>query len=147
MVIDKWKNNSSYFALHPRMQEGMQFANSLTELPAGRYEQEHGIFALVQVGETIDITSNPMECHHRFLDIQIVISGKETIEWEEVGETKKETSYDNKKDVELRSGKGRKLTVSEGEFYIMFPQDCHKCCGNDNDRQFSYRKIVLKLPI
>lgn len=147
MIIDKWKNVDSYFSLHPLMEEGVRFAETLMNCPAGRYEKEQGIFALVQAGETTDIKSEPMECHRNFLDIQIVVLGKESMEWTDIEETVESTFYNPEKDVELRMGEGRRITVSEGEFYIMFPQDCHKCCGNDAGNQFSYHKIVLKLPI
>jgi YhcH/YjgK/YiaL family protein len=147
MIIDNWENRFLYADLIPFYREGIAFAESLVELPAGRYESEHGIFALVQTGMTADISEQPFECHRNYIDLQWVCEGEESLEWTNLNNTTGHTPY--VPDVELVAGQGDVICIAQNQFYIMFPQDAHKCCGNvgtDRRTSCSYKKIVLKLP-
>lgn len=81
MIVDEIKNYEMYASLINNLEEGMNFAQTLIPLPEGRYEAEHGIFALVQENMTTDITDNHFESHQKYLDVQIVVDGCEEIAW------------------------------------------------------------------
>ncbi len=147
MIIDNWENRFAYASLVPFYKEGIAFAEKLIHFPAGRYESEHGIFALVQIGTTTDITENSFECHRKYIDLQWVCDGEESVEWTNLKNTEVSEAYVF--DVEMLKGKGETINVGKDQFYIMLPQDAHKCCGNagsDGNTPCFYKKIVLKIP-
>lgn len=145
MIIDNWENCLLYTPLIANFDKAIEFAKTLVELPAGRYEADHGIYALVQENVTCDIGESPFECHRNYIDIQWVIDGCESIEWTNKDLLEVESDYQAEKDIELRRGFGQPLHVCKDQFYIMFPQDAHKCCGNVDGKAYHYKKIVLKL--
>lgn len=146
MIIDEWSNRHKFETLLTYFPDGIAFAESLMDAPAGRYEAKHGIFALVQEGMTTDLDHSLMECHRDYVDVQLVVSGSERIET--AGETSLQihTPYNKDKDVALFSGSGQGITVTGGQFYMLFPQDVHKCCGMVDGEPGRYKKIVLKIP-
>lgn len=147
MVLDYIKNYHKYSALIPNLREGMDFVNTLLDKPEGRYEAEHGIYAMVQVGETYDISADRIETHEKYLDVQMVFEGQEQFEWEEASVLEVETPYDSETDFQFYKGSGKKILATKGMFYILFPQDAHKCRGAVGGTREHYRKIVLKLPV
>ncbi|MFT4104780.1 MAG: YhcH/YjgK/YiaL family protein [Lacrimispora sp.] len=146
MFIDEWNNRQSYVTTLKYLTEGIKFADSLMEAPVGRYEAGHGIFALVQEGMTADLDKNLMECHRKYVDVQLVIDGMESIEYADRMSLSLNTSYNEEVDVELFSGSGERKIVTSGQFYILLPRDVHKCCGMVNGVSCHYKKLVLKIP-
>lgn len=147
MIIDYLKNYKDYTALVPNLEEGMQFVNTLLDKPAGRYEGEHGIYANVQEGMTYDITEDRIETHEKYLDVQMVFAGQEIFQWEGSSKLEVLEEYDPETDFKFYKGEGKKILATEGMFYILFPEDAHKCRGKVNEEGEAYRKIVLKLPV
>ena len=121
MILDYMKNYRMYNSLVSNLEEGMTFVNSLLDKPEGRYEAEHGIYAMVQIGITSDIGKDRMETHEKYLDVQMVFEGRETFEWEEASELEAETEYDPETDFKFYRGGGKKILATEGMFYILFP--------------------------
>lgn len=147
MVLDYYKNYKRYTSLVPNLEEGMTFVKTLLEKTEGRYEAEHGIYAMVQAGKTSDISSDRLETHEKYLDVQIVLAGREIFEWEEASGLEEEAPYDPETDFKFYRGGGKKIPAAAGMFYILFPQDAHKCRGKVQADGDTYRKIVLKLPV
>ena len=76
MILDYMKNYRMYNSLVSNLEEGMTFVNTLLDKPEGRYEAEHGIYAMVQIGITSDIGKDRMETHEKYLDVQMVFQGR-----------------------------------------------------------------------
>ena len=136
-----------YVPIVPGLEEGMKFVNTLLDKPAGRYDAEGGMYANVQEGDTYDISGDKIETHRRYLDVQIVFAGQEIFEWEEASALEILEEYDEETDFIFYKGSGKKIHATEGMFYILFPQDAHKCRGMVDGKPEHYRKIVLKLPV
>lgn len=147
MILDYYKNYEKYVSLIPNLEEGMQLVKSLLEKPEGRYEGKNGIYAMVQIGKTYDISKDRIETHEKYLDVQMVFEGQEIFEWEEASQLEIGTLYDPETDFVFYKGNGKKILATAGMFYILFPQDAHKCRGKVNAEGDDYRKIVLKLPV
>lgn len=146
MILDYYKNYELYTALVPNLAEGMAFVQTLLDKPEGRYESAHGIYAMVQEGVTSDISDDRIETHEKYLDVQMVFEGEELFEWEEASQLEAETDYDPETDFKFYRGSGKQIHATKGMFYILFPQDAHKCRGKVREAGEAYRKIVLKLP-
>lgn len=147
MIVDNYKNFETYVNAVPGLAEGMEFVETLLDKPVGTYRADGEMYAMVQEGVTSDISGDRMETHEKFLDVQFVFSGQEIFEWEEASQLEILTAYDEKTDFVFYKGSGKKYKATTGMFYILFPQDAHRCRGKVNEAGDTYRKIVLKLPI
>ena len=146
MIIDNMENYKKYAAFVPGLEEGMQFVRTLLDKAPGRYEGDNGIYANVQEGETYDISQDRIETHEKYLDVQMVFSGREIFQWECASRLEVLEAYNPDTDFKFYKGSGKEILATEGMFYILFPQDAHKCRGKVGEEGEPYRKIVLKLP-
>ena len=68
------------------------------------------------------------EAHRKYIDVQFVQSGRETILWAPLASMREETmAYDEKKDVALWKlvPDVTPVHLSAGHFVILFPEDAH----------------------
>lgn len=145
MILDKIENYHKYEAMVKNLKNGIDFIRISGELPVGRYEFEGG-FALVQEGETSPRQEGQFETHRNYIDVQYMAKGSELLEWNALSQMTVTTPYQPERDIEFQKGEGVVMKITEGMFYIMFPEDAHKACCHDNDKT-SYRKIVVKCKI
>lgn len=147
MILDYIENYKQYAAMLPNLEEGMALVQTLLDQPAGRYEGSGGMYAMVQTGETYDISADKIETHERYLDVQIVYKGREILQWEGASQLDALEPYNQETDFKFYKGEGKKYLITENMFYILFPADAHKCRGKVGAEGEAYRKIVLKLPV
>ena len=147
MIVDKFKNIKMYSPLLNYLEEGLAAISSqMTKLETGRYEFEHG-FYLVQKGETKPMTEGYYEAHQKYVDIQIIMAGSEEVAWLDLEDLSEEVPYNLEKDAAFYSGNtSHAMCFSQGMFYIAFPHDGHRPVRH-TDKQQSFTKIVLKLPV
>ena len=56
------------------------------------------------------------------------------------------TPYDPDSDIEWLTGKGDRIQMKPGMFYLVYPTDGHKPCCHERIPS-SYRKVVVKIKI
>ena len=148
MIIDKIKNLESYYGLVPNLREAVEFALNLSDQPEGRYECEAlpqgSVFAMVQAGATQPFAEGRIEAHRKYLDVQIVLEGGETVYYAGVEGLKELDPYSEEKDIVFYEGGGQPARIEKGMFYLVLPQDGHMPC-RELDGPGTYRKIVLKV--
>ena len=146
MILDYMKNYRMYNSLVSNLEEGMTFVNTLLDKPEGRYEAEHGIYAMVQIGVTSDIGKDRMESHEKYLDVQYLVSGKERL-----GFTKNTGDYQIAEHIKERDLIFYQSVEDEGWiesrpgcFCIFFPSDIHRpeCISGES---MKLRKVVVKV--
>ena len=146
MILDYMKNYRMYNSLVSNLEEGMTFVNTLLDKPEGRYEAEHGIYAMVQIGVTSDIGKDRMETHEKYLDVQYLVSGKERL-----GFTKNTGDYQIAEHIKERDLIFYQSVEDEGWiesrpgcFCIFFPSDIHRpeCISGES---MKLRKVVVKV--
>jgi YhcH/YjgK/YiaL family protein len=147
MIIDKLENGKQYYSLGARLQKALQFLRdtNLAELEVGRYQiEDNDIYAMVS-----EYNSKPMEgvlweAHKCYIDIQYIIKGSEKIGYTNVENMKTTVEYNESKDIYFGTANGDFVTVQEGMFMILAPQDAHMpgiCC----EKPESVKKIVIKV--
>lgn len=146
MIYDYVKNLDVYAALLPRLANYKNFLADSKEWAVGRYELPDGDFVLIQEGTTKPVSEGKFEAHEKFLDLQVVVAGQEQIKWQNVALLSETAAYDPATDKVNFSGEGDVLSITEGMFYIMFPQDGHMACVH-LDAPSSYRKLVIKIKL
>lgn len=145
MIIDHIDRLKQYEAFLPHLSEAETcLIEHMHDVP-GRYCFTGG-FILIQEGTTVPLATADFEAHRKYLDLQILLDGAETIEWAEICRLKRTRPYDTQNDRELFSGKGCTFHISPDTFYICSPHDAHKASGH-TDLPSYFRKAVVKLQI
>ena len=84
------------------------------------------------------------EAHEKFIDLQYVIEGTETIY---VGALSRMSAvsrpYNPEKDMTFYLGEGDPITLKEGDFAIFFPEDAHMGAIGEGKA----KKAIVKIPL
>lgn len=146
MVIDKIENYTRYTNLSERMAKGFEFIKNtdLVQLESGKYDIDHeDVFAIVQEYDTKDEKNCKLEGHKKYIDIQYVIKGVESM-----GVTTKKDQkiieVNEEKDYTFYEGETSLLKVAEGMFTIFFPDDLHRPCVK-SEQIAKVKKVVVKV--
>lgn len=131
MVLSNLNNRAGLEKLHPLMPKLFEFLeqNDMASLPVGIYEiVGRDLFINNQAPEDLFTAENaPIEVHRKYIDVQVVLQGKETMGWkpmEEVEEWRGE--YDEEKDVRFSDERCEHyVTLKAGELVVFFPNDGH----------------------
>ena len=148
MIQDYLENADSYRSLGASMQKAFDFLESggSKGLTDGRHDIDGDeVFALVQSYETQPAEEKRFEAHRRYIDLQYVAIGSEAIVWAPMSRLKGWDDYSEESDSLLCSdGDGVHLTLDEGSFAVLFPQDAHKpgCVWNHPG---IVKKVVVKI--
>ena len=120
--------------------------HDLSSVPTGRYELGDQAFVSVQEYETHE--NSRFEAHQRYIDIQLIESGKESILTVPTCQAEPETPYDDDQDVQFYRGtEGIKpVDLEQDGMVILFPEDAH-APGNSISGSTQVRKIVFKIPV
>ena len=142
------ENKCSIEELKNHFNEAYEFIqnNDLKSLEVGRYFLTNGIFANVDEYTTKPVEECRYETHKKYIDIQMLISGNESIYVNNVKSLSKTVEYDVDKDVAFYSNniKANEYQMKENECLILYPEDGHMPCVNLN--KTCNRKIVFKIP-
>lgn len=144
MVIDYFEHYKIYTDLIPELKDGIDFINRIKNNGPGKYV-EKDMLAIIEEGQTSDISSRSFESHKKYIDVQYIVKGEEEIYWEKVDKLSASAAYDNEKDISLYNGRGQMLQIKEGMLYILFESDAHKCCGKIDKKSNAYKKVILKI--
>ncbi len=150
MILDKIENLGLYPDLGPDLNQGFEFIRdkSVYDLADGRYplaSQEN--YAMIQTYTTEKASRRQFEAHRKYVDIQFVFKGDETLFWMPSDRAPQKATYSEEDDALLFDAKGgAPLPLSAGYFVVLFPQDAHKpgCIG---DQKTAVRKIVVKIKV
>lgn len=149
MIADTLELSRRYAGLHPRFAAAFDFLKKLpADQPAGRYEIEgDNSFALVQSYTTKPLAQAAFEAHKKYIDIQFIQAGRETLLWSPlVALTQVTKPYVEEKDVMFFATPAQVTPVNlrAGEFVIFFPEDGH-APGVEYNGAGEVRKIVIKI--
>lgn len=148
MVLDKLQNLPQYVALHPLFAEVAKYLNTqdLSMLTPQKYELM-GERLYINIAQIPPKTKKQatLEAHRKYIDIQIPISGIETIGYAPIQEHFKESiAFDERKDIVFFENEAENyLVINPGMFAIFFPGDAHA----PGITPYSMKKAVIKIEI
>lgn len=151
MILGTLDHSARYEALHPSFAKAFSFLRTVdgTQAP-GRHEIDGDhVFALVQRYSTKPVGDALFEAHRRYIDVQYLHSGRETILWAPLAAMKEATmAYDETKEAALWKlvPDVTPLHLSAGLFAILFPQDAHAPCV-EWERPEEVFKVVVKVAV
>ena len=114
----------------------------------GRYEFENSAFLNAESYLTKASESKDFEAHDKYIDVQIIVSGQETIEVADREDSGFEITKPYVHDIVFMNGEVEKkeIQLKAGEFCVLYPKDSHKP-GVNFDGQHKVQKIVIKIPV
>jgi YhcH/YjgK/YiaL family protein len=151
MILDTLDNAARYASLNSRFTKAFDFLRGVDGSQAlGRHDLDgDACFALVQTYETKPEEKALFEAHRKYIDVQYIHSGRETILWAPLAAMKEETmAYSDEKDAALWKlvPEATPLHVSASQFSILWPQDAHAPCI-ERGRPEQVFKVVVKVAV
>ncbi len=151
MIQDTLDNCSRYEVLSSRFAKAFAFLRTVDGTQSlGRHEIDGDrTFALVQSYATKSLDSALFEAHRKYIDVQFVYRGRETILWAPLAAMKEQTmAYDEAKEAALWKPVRdvTPLHLSAGHFAILFPQDAHAPCVEWGTSEPVF-KVVVKVAV
>lgn len=149
MIIDTLQNASKYFSLHPLFKRAFEEISKLdlANEADGKRDVADGIKFITSnaPGKTAETSLAKFECHDKNIDIQLCISGKETIAWKPREKcVTANGDYNPEKDVRFFSdAPDMYFQLTDGQFAIFFPEDVHAPMIGEGD----IKKLVVKIKI
>ena len=147
MIVDTLQNSSKYYAAHPLFAKAFEYISGtdLKNAVDGKEEIAEGLKAIFSnaPGKTKETSLAKFECHNKNIDIQVCISGNETIGWKPREKCLTPNGgYNEEKDVQFYNDTpDTYFQLTNGQFAIFFPEDVHApMIGEGN-----IKKLVIKV--
>lgn len=130
MILDTLANADRYAALHPLFARAFDYLREtdLKSLPTGVHEvQGEQLFAIVESCQGRTRAEAKLECHRRYIDIQLVLEGVDEMGWKPLAECVNPLAdYDAARDIRFFSDAPSSwITTPPGSFCMFFPDDAH----------------------
>ena len=152
MIYDDIANASTYRLGHA-FAKAIDFIRSLNaDTPAGPVSIDGDrITANVMTYDTEDATPDRLEVHRKYVDVQAVIRGNETLYACSGSGLAVHSAYNEKNDCGFLVPAGGKplvkLAMKPGNFAVFFPQDAHMGKGAEHAGAQNILKVVVKIAV
>ncbi|MFP5408131.1 MAG: YhcH/YjgK/YiaL family protein [Gammaproteobacteria bacterium] len=146
MILDTLAQADRYSMLHPLFARAFDYLRStdLGALAPGRHDIEGAqLFALVEDCAGRTRADAQLECHRRYIDIQLVLAGVDEMGWRPLAEcVAPSTDYDAARDIRFfDDAPASWIATPPGSFCLFFPDDAHAPLVSAG----RIRKVVLKI--
>jgi len=151
MILDTLSNAAHYETLNSRFAKTFAWLRQFDGTQAiGRHDIDgDDCFALVQTYETKPEAKALFEAHRKYIDVQFIYGGRETILWAPLAAMQEEAmAYSEEKEAALWKlvPDMTPLHMSAGHFAILFPQDAHAPCI-EWEKPEQVMKVVVKVAV
>lgn len=151
MIYDTKENLQNYKGISKNLDLALDYLEraDLSGMEAGRYEIDGShVFALVQAPQTRPQEQCRWEAHKKYIDIQYLIDGQETIGFQKTEAMVISEAYNAEKDLVFfrENGEGFFPRLVPGSFVICFPTDAHKPLICEGEPQ-SIKKVIVKVEV
>ena len=147
MILDSLKNSALYENVNPRMKKAFALIASTdwTTMEPGIHELDgKDIYVNVMERELKRKPDAKLEVHNEYIDIQVLISGREeSFGWSERKDLKlPQGEFDAEKDIQFFDDVPQTYyTLRPGQFTVLFPEDGHAPMVGEG----TMRKIIVKV--
>ncbi len=150
MIVDMLANAGRYRGLSPLLDRGLEEMERLVAQPPadGRHELAGAdLYTSLSSYTTEAPAARGFEAHRRYIDIQVVLRGGETLYWAPLDAMNPQGEYSKADDIAFYEGlPSIAVPLEPGWFTVLFPQDAHKpgCLRGSPSR---VRKLVIKVAV
>lgn len=151
MIVDRIDNWKQYFS-GDTWERVFSFIQSLD--PSAEEKkyvlQEDELFAFVASYETKPSEGGEFEVHRKYIDVQVLLSGTECIEWMPLEGSVETKPYDASGDVGFFSRPqpgAAHVDLTPGIFAVYYPEDGHLPQLTVGDAPETVKKVVVKVSV
>lgn len=147
MIFDKLEKLRQYDVVSDKV---LNFLFNLDEnKPAGHYEIDDEAYANIDVYETKEYDICFPEAHKRYIDIQMLLSGEERLDFANISELSIKDDYDEERDIMFfhNPEKMNTLYLKKGYFALLYPTDAHKPQIKSSENSQTVKKVVVKIAV
>ena len=146
MIVSNLQNSQRVEQLHPLFKELFDYVKShdLLHTECGRIEIKGDDLFINNVNPTcVPAEKQVLELHHDYIDVHILLEGKETIGWKAIEDlTDQVKPYEKDGDCALYSDRPTAWAeLTPGQFMIVFPEDPHAPIIGEG----KIRKLIAKV--
>ncbi|MGE4289464.1 MAG: YhcH/YjgK/YiaL family protein [Salinivirgaceae bacterium] len=149
MIYDSIQNIQRYKGLSSHMDVAIDFilSNGLDGLTEGKHNiQGENVFVLMNVYETRKVKDCPSETHKKYIDIQVMLEGREGFGHAFLAQQTVIDGYHSDKDYTFYDGPMDYLVLNKGQFAVFYPSDIHQP-GIALDVPLAVKKAVFKVRV
>ena len=148
MVLDTISNAKRYSGLHPLFPQVFEFIRNtdLLALASGRHSVlGNDVFAIVERVSGRARESAQLECHRKYIDIQLVLAGVDEMGWKPLADCHQAVDdYSIPADIQFfHDAPASWVATPAGAFCIFFPEDAHAPLV----AKHNIHKIVFKIAV
>ena len=148
MILSTFSQSSRYAALHPLFPRTFEFMRStnLLALAPGIHNiiGEH-LFAIVENVPGRNRAQAQLECHRKYIDIQLVLHGVDEMGWKSLHDCHEPVAdYSAEKDIQFFSDAPASwIATPPNTFCIFFPEDAHAPLVSTG----TIHKVIFKIAV
>jgi len=148
MILASLAEADRYSALHPLFARAFEFLRKtdLMVLAPGKHDvQGEQLFAIVEACAGRTRADAKLECHRRYIDIQLVLEGVDEMGWKPVAEcVDPATEFNSARDIRFfNDAPSSWIATPPGSFCLFFPDDAHAPLVGTG----MIRKVVVKIAV
>ena len=148
MIYAKQKDAPAYRCIHPSLDLALERITPefLASVGSERVDIVDGVYATRFTYETVPAEESFFEAHKKYLDIHIMVEGREGVE---IAPPEALAEFDRVEANDFYAYRGEgdyKLILSPGDFLVVFPGDAHRI-KMQLDGPKTVSKVVFKVKI
>ena len=148
MIYAKQKDAPAYRGIHPNLDLALERITPefLASVGSERVDIVDGVYATRFTYETVPAEESFFEAHRKYLDIHIMVEGRERVE---IAPPEALAEFDRVEANDFYAYRGEgdyKLILSPGDFLVVFPGDAHRI-KMQLDGPKTVSKVVFKVKI
>lgn len=151
MIYDHLSNIENYKGLSEDIYKGLFFLKQATsDMECGTYQLNSRVKATVSDYETKEVNEHGYEAHKKYIDIQCVLKGQESVACLPIEKLMEIKPYSEEKDAAFYMAVSKLqplyVKLQSGYFAIFYPQDGHMPKLSVNEAEI-VKKVVIKVEI
>ena len=149
MIFGNIKNLHEYDYLPVDIKKCFEYAasNNLLDFEKGSYKIDgNNLFVNIVEYETIDVENRFWEAHKNYLDLHLMLYGKEQIDVNFIGNMEEKEFVEKDDFLPLEGDKNGHVILEKDDFLICYPNDAHRTAVKVNNPK-KIKKAIFKIII
>lgn len=149
MMFGNIKNLHEYDYLPVDIKKCFEYAasNNLLDFEKGSYKIDgNNLFVNIVEYETIDVENRFWEAHKNYLDLHLMLDGKEQIDVNFIGNMEEKEFVEKDDFLPLEGDKNGHVILEKDDFLICYPNDAHRTAVKVNNPK-KIKKAIFKIII
>ena len=149
MIFGNIKNLHEYDYLPVDIKKCFEYAasNNLLDFEKGSYKIDgNNLFVNIVEYETIDVENRFWEAHKNYLDLHLMLDGKEQIDVNFIGNMEEKEFVEKDDFLPLEGDKNGHVILEKDDFLICYPNEAHRTAVKVNNPK-KIKKAIFKIII